>query len=210
MIPKLIDNDQTGFIKGRFIGENILLIDSIIKYASSKNIPGLLLFVDFEKAFDSVDWTFIIRTLENFGFGTSFIHGIKLFYTDIESCVLNNGWASHTFKLQRGVRQGCPLSPYLFILSAEILAKAVRKNNIIKGICVNNQEIKLSQYADDTTFILDGTKESLTATFHLLESFSLSSGLRINYKKPEALWIGSCVGKEENLLPEKKYPMERK
>lgn len=68
---------------------------------------------------------------------------------------------------------------------------------------MNNQEIKLSQYADDTTFILDGTKESLTATFHLLESFSLSSGLRINYKKTEALWIGSCVGKEENLLPEK-------
>ena len=68
---------------------------------------------------------------------------------------------------------------------------------------MNNQEIKLSQYADDTTFILEGTKESLTATFHLLESFSLSSGLRINYKKTEALWIGSCVGKEENLLPEK-------
>ena len=186
------------------MGEKILLIDSIIKYASSKNIPGLFLFVDFEKAFDSLDWTFIIRTLENFGFGPSFIHWIKLFYTDTESCVLNNGWASNTFKLQRGVRQGCPLSPYLFILSAEILAKAVRKNNIIKGICVNNEEIKLSQYADDTTFILDGTKESLKATFHLLERFSLSSGLRINhYKKTEALWIGSCVGKEENLLPEK-------
>ena len=87
VIPKLIDNDQTGFIEGRFIGENILLIDSIIKYASSKNIPGLLLFVDFKKAFDSLDWTFIIRTLENFGFGTSFIHWIKLFCTDIESCV---------------------------------------------------------------------------------------------------------------------------
>ena len=84
------------------------------------------------------------------------------------------------------VRQSCPLSPYLFILSAEILisAKAVRKNNIIKGICVNNEEIKLrNQYADDTTFILDGTKESLTATFHLFERFSLSSGLEINYKK---------------------------
>ena len=64
VIPKLINNDQTGFLKGRFIGENIRLIDSIIKYASENNTPGLLLFVDFEKAFDSLEWSFIERTLQ--------------------------------------------------------------------------------------------------------------------------------------------------
>ena len=63
------------------------------------------------------------------------------------------------FQLQRGVREGCPLSPYLFILSAEILAKATRSNKNIKGISVSNSEIKISQYPDDITFILNGTRE---------------------------------------------------
>ena len=151
VIPKLINNDQTGFLKGRFIGENIRLIDNIMNYVSKKNIPGLLLFIDFEKAFDSLEWSFIERTLQYFGFGSSLINWFQTFYKNIESCVQNNGWASCFFQLQRGVRQGFPLSPYLFILSAEILAKAVRSNKNIKGISVNNSEIKISQYADDTT-----------------------------------------------------------
>ena len=62
-LPNLINNDQTGFIKGRFIGENIRLIDSVICYAKEKNIPGLLLFLDCEKAFDTIEWPFIRKTL---------------------------------------------------------------------------------------------------------------------------------------------------
>ena len=118
---------------------------------------------------------------------------------------LNNGWASCFFQLQRGVRQGCPLSPYLFILSAEILAKAARSNKNIKGISVNNSEIKISQYADDTTFILNDTSESLSATLQTIETFGSMSGLRLNSKKTEALWIGSMVGNKEKLFPEKNF-----
>ena len=75
---------------------------------------------------------------------------------------MNNGWASNFFSVHRGVRQGCPLSPHLFILSAEILAKAIQKNTDIKGLMVKDTEIKLSQYADNTTLILDGSKKSLS------------------------------------------------
>ena len=156
-----INHDQTGFLKGRFIGENIRLIDSIIQYATEKNIPGLLLFIDFEKAFDSLKWPFIHDTLRSYFFGAWLIKWVKTLYSHTESCILNNGWASNFFEIQRGVRQGCPLSPYLFILSAEVLATAIRKNTSIKGISVNDVEIKLSQYADDTTLILDGSDESL-------------------------------------------------
>ena len=93
------------------------LIDCIIQYATEKNIPGLLLFIDFEKVFDSLEWSFIHDTLRSYGFGASLINWVKTLYSHSESCILNNGWASNFFEIQRGVRQGCPLSPYLFILS---------------------------------------------------------------------------------------------
>ena len=86
-LPRLIDNDQTGFLKNRFIGENIQLVGSVINYANMEQIPGLLLFVDFEKAFDSLEWSFIEKTLNYYNFGSSLVAWIRLFYTDISRCV---------------------------------------------------------------------------------------------------------------------------
>ena len=181
VLPKLINNDQTGLMKGRFIGENIRLIDGIIQYATQHNVPGLLLFIDFEKAFDSLEWPFIFDTLRFFGFGPSLINWVRTFYCNIESRVLNNGWSSNFFQPQRGVRQGCPLSPYLFILAAELLAKAVRNNKSIRGFSLGNDEVKtvkISQYADDTPLILDGSEKSLTSYFPSRVVTSMSRTLR--------------------------------
>ena len=203
VLPNMINNDQTGFIKGRFIGENIRLIDGVIQFAAAKNISGLLLFLDFEKAFDTVEWTFIQRTFKHFNFGPSIINWINTFYNNIESCVLNNGWSTHFFKPQRGVRQGCPLSPYLFIFCVEILAERIRNNKDSKGIFVHGNEIKISQYADDTTLILDGTKKSLTSSLQVLDDFKTISGLKLNNRKTEVLWIGANAGRKDILCPEK-------
>ena len=203
VLPKLIDSDQTGFFKGRFIGENIRLIDGLINHTAARNIPGLLMFLDFEKAFDTVEWSFIWKALSSFNFGTSLINWIKLCYRNIESCVLNNGWASNYFTPERGVTQGCPLSPYIFILCAEVLANKIRANKDIKGITVCGNEIKISQYADDTTMILDGSKKSFTSALLDLELFGEISGLRLNSKKTEILWIGACAGRQDKLCPEK-------
>ena len=155
------------------------------------SLSGLLLLVDFEKAFDTLEWTFVEKTLSFYNFGESIKSWIKLFYTNIASCIQNNGWSSDFFQLSRGVRQGCPLSPYLFILCVEILANAVRNNDGIKGICISETECKISQYADDTTLILDGTDISAKHSLGLLDSFAEISGLKVNYEKTEALWIGS-------------------
>ena len=81
-----------------------------------------------------------------------------------------------------------------------LLATAIRENTNIKGISVNNVEIKLSQYADDTTLILDGSRESLISSLAMLDEFSKVSGLRFNDKKTEALWIGACIGNDKILL----------
>ena len=190
VLPNIINFDQSGFLKGRFIGENIRLIDSVINYTDTEDISGLLLFVDFEKAFDTLEWSFITKTLKHYNFGPSLIAWITTFYSDISSTVLNNGWSAEFFHLSRGVRQGCPLSPYLFILCAEVLSSAIRKEKSIKGIHVLDTECKISQYADDTTLLLDGSELSLQKAFELLDKFGCISGLKVNYEKTEALWIG--------------------
>ena len=124
-------------------------------------------------------------------------------YCSIETCVLNNGWASSYFTPERGVRQGCPLSPYIFILCAEVLTNKIRENKDIKGITVRGNEIKISQYADDTNMILDGSKKFFTSALLDLEVFCEISGLRLNSKKTEFLWIGACTGRQDKLCPKK-------
>ena len=162
-------------------------------------LPGLLLFIDFEKVFDTLQWTFIEKTLKYYNFGNSLFSWIKLFYTDISSSIQNSGWTSDFFNLSRGVRQGCPLSPYIFILCAEILGTAIRRDKLIYGIKISDKECKVSQYADDTTLILDGTKPLIERSFLLLDIFAKLSGLKVNYEKTEALGIGSFKNRTDKL-----------
>ena len=112
----LISQTQTFFLKGIYIGECTRLIFDIIEKMEEDDIPDLLVLLDFEKAFDTGECSFLYKTLPFFGFGKSFCSWIKTFYNDISSFIINNGHSSDYFKLGRGVLQGDPLSPYLFIL----------------------------------------------------------------------------------------------
>lgn len=189
-LPKLIHSNQVGYISGRQITSNIRSISDILHYTKMKNIPGILMNLDFEKAFDSVDWEFLKLTMKKFNFGDTLIRWITTFYEDISSCVINNGWTSGYFKLGRGVRQGDPLSPYLFILVTEILACNIRQDKNIKGIELNNEEAKLLQFADDTNGIVDDIKSG-KYFLKVVEAFGEYSGLKLNKEKTEAIWLGS-------------------
>ena len=113
-----------------------------------------MVFVDFEKAFDSLEWHFIQNTLRLFNFGPNIRQWISTLYCDVESGALNGGYTTNYFKVSRGVRQGCPLSPLLFILAAEILAQKIHQNPNIQGIVLpGSVDARLSQFADDTTLI---------------------------------------------------------
>lgn len=190
ILPMLINRDQTGYVKNRFIGENIRLISDVIESYEEKNLPGMLLFIDFEKAFDSLEWNFLFKVLEVMNFGPMFRKWIHTFYSNITSCVMNNGHASDFFQLYRGVRQGCPLSGLLFVLAIEVLAQSIRENENINGLKINDTELKLSMYADDlTAFIKD--ERSASQLFSLLNDFGTCSGLKINCSKTEGMWLGS-------------------
>ena len=188
-LPQLIDEDQTGYVKKRFIGNNIRIIEDIMIYTTKNKISGILLSVDFEKAFDSVSWKFLAKCLEAFNFGPKFRSYVQTLYHDISATVLNNGHTSQWFRLERGVRQGCPLSPYLFILLAETLSCKIRENEAIKGILLNDCEIKITQMADDTTcFVKD--KISLKNLIDVFKNFEICSGLKINLDKTKAKALG--------------------
>ena len=139
----------------------------MIEKTKRENIPGLLVLLDFEKAFDSLEWNFIENALSFFGFGESIIQWFKTFYTDISSYILYNGHLSDVFKIQRGVRQGDPLSPYLFILCVELLSASLKAHPDIQGLEINNTEYLISQYADDSTLIFGEDEVSLNTAFFL-------------------------------------------
>ena len=209
VLHKLVHDDQKGFISGRFIGENIRIIYDILFETKQQEIPGLLLSVDFQQAFDSVSWKFIAKTLDYFNFGPSFKKWIKIFQNGSESCILQNGHMSDYFCLQRGCRQGDPISPYIFILCAEILSHMIRKDTNIRGIVIKNKEFKLSQYADDTQIFLDGEEISLRKTLQNLHLFYRMSGLKINVDKTRAIWIGSMAKSNKKLCKEFKLDWDQ-
>ena len=102
---------------------------------------------------------------------------------------MNNGRASTFFSLRRGVRQGCPLSGVLFVLGIELLSGSIKNDPTIKGIQVNKNELKVSQYADDTTVYVRDL-DSVTSLLRVLNDFKEHSGLEINTSKTEAMWLG--------------------
>ena len=189
-LNEIIDKTQCGFVPGRYIGESTRLVYDIMKFTEDATIPGMLVLIDFEKAFDSISWSFIYKTLQYLGFTEAFIKWIKLFNRDIKATVAQCGELSKFFNIERGCRQGDPISAYIFIMAAQILTILIKFNKDIKGIKIGNTEFKLVQFADDTTLILNGTVESLQAALNILEIFGSFSGLKINTDKTQIVWIG--------------------
>lgn len=201
VLPKLIHPDQTGFIKVRFIGKNIRLLNDLMEYTDDQKVPEILLFIDFEKAFDTMEWTFIQNVLKCFNFGPVIRKWVSVLFKDVESAVMNGGYSTNYFKVSRGVRQGCPLSPLLFVLGVEILAQKIRQSTSCRGIQLPQFA---TQFADDTTLICRDVN-ALSENMNVLNKFSDISGLKLNKKKTKAMWIGSAKNNKTKPLGFKPY-----
>lgn len=189
VLKEIIHADQTGFLPGRFIGENLRTIQDVIDFTTSSSSPALLLALDFRKAFDCVRWQFIFRAFEEMGFGDSFVASVKTIFKNIQSSISNSGFTSNYLFPSRGMRQGCCVSPYLFLVAVEILAIQMRQNSGIRGITVGCDEALLSQFADDLTVFVPDV-ETAQLVLREIDSFGKFSGLIINRDKSHLLQLG--------------------
>ena len=193
VIPDLVFEDQVGYIRGRNISTIIRLIDDVIEYIKINNSSGVLLALDFSKAFDTINKDFLIVVFNKFGFGEMFIRWVSTLTNDTESSIQYSVWLSEFFPVNSGIRQGCNFSPLAFVLAVELLAIKIRQCNKINGILLPGQyeniEVKLTQYADDTTLLLNDNSDVIE-TLTVLEDFKSFSGLHLNMQKTEAMWVG--------------------
>ena len=203
VIDTLISHDQTGYLKQRSPMQNLRLVQDIIEYCEYYDFPGILLFLDFKKAFDCVDHQFLFHLLHEFNFKESFIGWIKVMYKNAVGSVINNGWVSQKFEINQGIRQGCPLSALLFILVAEVMALKIKQNNNIHGITVcssktdHQKEFKISQLADDTVIFVKSIK-SANIALKEIKKFGNFAGPSLNIMKTNAVSMQSqehCINK---------------
>ena len=187
LMDKLISESQSAFVKGRQITDSIIIASEVHHLLSSKRAKGVILKLDFEKAFDIVRWDFLLEVLEVMNFGAKWINWIHNILSSARIAVLVNGTPSEEFSPGRGLRQGDPLSPLLFNLISEVLSKLLSKaleKEIFKGIsCPGGSMISHLQFADDTLLFIDSDPKSIRGLKRVLSCFELISGLKINYDK---------------------------
>ena len=200
VLDKIISIDQTCSVPGRSIIDNNHLIRNIREYVEQKNIGCAFISLDQSKAFDRVSHEYLFKVLEAFGFGQQFIQWVKLLYSQIYSSIIVNGFFSEKFKIERSVRQGCSLSPMLYVLCIEPFAQKIRLDKYIKGLQLPGSliECKISQYADDTNCIVT-SKESIRKIFVLSELYSLASGAKLNKEKSTGVWLGAWKNSTESI-----------
>lgn len=187
IIPEIIDEDQTGFLKNRQIQDSIRRALHLMDYMDKTQRESIALSLDAEKAFDSVRWDYLFLAMERFGFGDPFIQLIKNLYYLPSARIKINGSLTGVVDLQRGCRQGCPLSPALFALFIEPLAQAIREDEQIKGIWIRNTEYKTGLYADDILLTLTDPERSLPKLWLKMQMFGELSGYKINIQKSQSI-----------------------
>ena len=205
ILPRIILANQSAFVKGRLLMENVLLASELVKdYHKDSISPRCAMKLDISKAFDSVQWSFLLNCLPAMGFPSKFIHWIKLCVTSPSFSVQVNGDLAGYFQSARGLRQGCSLSPYLFVLCMNVLSHKIDKAARDKkfGIHPGCQSIALTHlcFADDLMVSVEGTKESVEGALSVFDEFAAWSGLSISLEKSTIYMAGTSEGEKRRIL----------
>ena len=203
---EVVGAEQTCVIPGRSMGDSLALVRDSYLYAVDRRVPLCMAGLDLEKAFDRINHEYLKQVMVAFGFGPRIRAWIDLLYYDCNSRVIINGNTTSTFKVQSGVRQGCPLSVVLFILAMEPLACAIRQDHSIRGLLVpgsSGKEAKMTLYMDDMS-VLCRDNASLVKALEWSDCFSRASGAKLNRAKSECMYINWQDNKLDLGLKEQK------
>lgn len=193
-IGNLIGLHQTGFLKGRSISETFVFAAELIQTCNKRRLPTLVLKLDFAKAFDTVIWESLDTILKARGFHDRWCAWMRDILSSTKSAVLVNGCPSPWITCKRGLRQGDPLSPYLFLLVADSLQAMIRSAAIVRSPVDSDSRYAVLQYANDTLLVLRGDVADVQALKNILQAFSEATGLKINYSKSTLVPIHMDAG----------------
>ncbi|XP_024014231.1 uncharacterized protein LOC112088180 [Eutrema salsugineum] len=205
VLPKFISQNQSAYVKNRLLMENVLLAAELVKHYHKTSLSSrYAMKIDISKAFDSVQWPFLINVLTALDFPEKFIHWIRLCVTTASFSVQVNGELAGFFQSKRGLRQGCSLSPYLFVICMDVLSKMIDKAAIDKQIgyhpgCKNLGLTHLC-FADDLMIFVDGKKRSIENTIRLFDDFEKRSGLQISLEKSTLYLAGVSDQSRDSIL----------
>ena len=205
VIGEVVQPTQCYSIPGRDIADTIGTIRDVIEHMKRDRIGGVVVGIDWNKAFDRVEHEFLFRVLEKFGFGEKMVGWVRRLYGSARSCVKVNGVLTDFFEVERSVRQGCPLSALLYALSVEPLATLIKRDKGVEGIKLPyGGRCVINHYADDTTItVRDGG--SVRRVMEIVEDYGRASGAKINKEKSEIMYIGKVERIEVGLRVEEKY-----
>ena len=189
ILPSIIHHSQTA-VDGRRIDYTVHLIRDLIDLINRDDSEGALIFLDQEKAFDRVEHEFLFKTMQAFGFGDGFIDCIRILYSNATTKIKINGHLTNAILLTRGLRQGCPLSPSLYVLIIEIFALQLRTNPNIVGFKVGGEKIVSMHYADDATIVIK-QNQCFKEVIKEIQDFEVASGAKVNVQKTKGLWLGN-------------------
>lgn len=186
MTPQLIDQNQTGFIKKRGLTDSFIYAQDIVQQCKKLSKKAIVLKLDFKKAFDTVSWTCLQEILRIRGFDDRWQGWINSLLTSAKTSILLNGIPGPWIQIKRGLRQGDPLSPLLFLLIADILQKLIQKftsEGLLKHPISSENNCPVMQYADDILIVVEGTLIQAQILREVLNAFAVTTGLQLNYSK---------------------------
>jgi len=198
VLDLIIDSSQTAYVPGRSVMDNLRANFYVKGQCKTKNINSVLISLDAKKAFDSVDHSYIKKTLEAYGFGEHFIKTFQILYNDISARILVNGYTTEPIKIERGVKQGDALSCSIFIICKGPLLRNLNTNKNIVEIKTRagaGKWFKAAAYADDISIVCKNSVTCIQQVFKEYERLTNLSGLELNADKTEILSMNSDKGK---------------